>query len=121
MTGEHEADRDRDRAGSARSDASRDEAGVRWEIPVRRPAPSAGEIERSFEELIRRRWRSGGLELPEGFAVGRRVVLELDLPGHRAAGLRAHLELRVERGVWRVRIRPEDEGGGAEPDAGEEP
>jgi hypothetical protein len=64
---------------------------------------SAEEIDRRFEQLIRRRWRESGADW---VVISSNVSVEVDLPGVEARTVRARLELRREAGDLRVRIRP---------------
>ena len=68
--------------------------------------PSAAEIERRFEELIRERWSRGETDW---VLVSSNVSVEVELPGVSARSVRARLELRREGGDLRVRIRPGEE------------
>jgi HSP20 family molecular chaperone IbpA len=85
-------------------------AGPGWEVPGGWTFPSARDIEERFEELLRHRWReppSGGET--EWLLLGRDVQIEMDLPGVGEQRVRARLEVRVEAGSLRVRIRSEPE------------
>jgi HSP20 family protein len=147
-----EPDEDRDAAEPERGLPSE---AVRFALDASWPFPSAAEIERRFEQMIRRRWSGSRPELPaDVFLVGEEIFVEVDLPGvdpeavharlegtvlvieatrhiqppaetvraawrERAGGpLRRsvplpatpsapRIELRLEAGVLRVRIRPE--------------
>ena len=85
-------------------------AGPGWEVPGGRAFPSARDIEERFEELLRRRWREPrpGDET-RWFVLGRDVQIEMDLPDVGEQRVRARLEIRLEAGSLRVRIRSEPE------------
>ena len=63
-----------------------------WEISAQ-PFPSAGQIERRFEELIRGRWVSDVTSPPvDVFVLEEEVLIEVDLPGVEEERLRVQLE-----------------------------
>jgi HSP20 family protein len=63
-----------------------------WEISAS-PFPSAGQIERRFEELIRGRWVSEVVSPPvDVFVYEEEVRVEVDLPGVEEERIRVQLE-----------------------------
>ena len=64
----------------------------KWEISAS-PFPSAGQIERRFEELIRGRWVSEVVSPPvDVFVYEEEVRVEVDLPGVEEERIRVQLE-----------------------------
>jgi hypothetical protein len=83
---------------------------LRWELGRAWMLPSTEEVERRFDELIRRRWAearegSGG----SWVVLEREIWVEMDLPGVAERKLRARVELRSESGSLRLRIREPEE------------
>ncbi|HVP30965.1 MAG TPA: hypothetical protein VMW35_17560 [Myxococcota bacterium] len=76
---------------------------ARWGFSLRAPGPSAGEIERRFDELIRRRWRAAAEGTIEVEIEGEEIRLRL--PPHLATARSA--EVSIEHGVVRLRVRRE--------------
>lgn len=101
-------------ATSDTREGERPDSAESWQIRERWPFPSATEIERRFEDLIRRRWRAVTASAPADVYVAEdEVWVELDLPGVR----RHQIAVRMERGVLLVEATRDiaPPGGGARP------
>jgi HSP20 family molecular chaperone IbpA len=75
----------------------------RWELDAAWPFPSAADVERRFEELIRSRWGASAEVAPaDVFVYEQELWIELDLPGVEEE----HLHVRVEGStLWVEAVR----------------